>query len=444
MAKASDSPGACLPFSAGHELSAADRAFLLQLQRQALTYFLDNQTPSGLILDRQTNRGSLRPDGLCSTAATGMGFIALALASAQPYSLLTAACAASRIRLGVETCLNHLPHDAGVVAHFLDSRTHQAWGRDQFSTVETAWLVAGALWAGAFLRDPPLEALAARLYERVNWHYWTAPDEPGGNGLLRHGKDQHGRFFDCTWDRANGETAFMVVLAAGAAKERRINPGAWSALRTCPGTVAGYCFNNADLGLFVFQYGFDLLDLHRWSAPDRIDWMAEAKMATRANHNLCRELADTFATYQRYWGLSAGDGPGDSPGADVYRCYAPARPIDGTAHLTATLASVAHEPALVLQNLYAGRRDRHLSIRGRYGFSAVNVDRGWVSRDMIGIDAGAAALALDNYLMGDRIRQVFNGLPVVREGLSWLGFRPITGKCFKQSKSDPQFGRLAS
>jgi hypothetical protein len=41
---------------------------------------------------------------------------------------------------------------------------------------------------------------------------------------------------------------------------------------------------------------------------------------------------------------------------------------------------------------------------------------------MVGIDAGAAVLALDNYLMENRVRAVFHELPCVRRGLESLGF----------------------
>src|SRR5262249_37652050 len=64
---------------AAADLPRADLALLLRLQRRALRYFLDNQTPDGLILDRQRNHGPRRDCGLRSTAATGMGLIALAL-----------------------------------------------------------------------------------------------------------------------------------------------------------------------------------------------------------------------------------------------------------------------------------------------------------------------------------------------------------------------------
>src|SRR5262245_30344030 len=90
--------------------TAAERRLLLLLQRQALLYFLDNQLPDGLVLDRQRNHGPRRARGLCSTAATGMGLIALALASAPPYRLVTLHEAVSRVRTAVRAALTRLPH----------------------------------------------------------------------------------------------------------------------------------------------------------------------------------------------------------------------------------------------------------------------------------------------------------------------------------------------
>lgn len=408
---------------AGDALTGREWNFLLGLQRQALSYFIDNQAANGLVLDRQRNHGPLRLQGLCSTAATGMGFVALALASADPYRLLSRPAAFNRLKAGFHAILDRLPHDRGVIPHFIESASGEIRGSDYFSTVETAWVAAGALWAAAFLEDPGLEQLASGLYERLDWHYWTAANSERP-GLLRHGKDRSGKFLPWCWDRLNGETAFMYVLAAGASEEKAVCSTSWTTLQPCYGTVAGHRFNNADLGLFVFQYGLDLLDLERWRAPGEVDLLVEAELATRANHQACRHAAENFMTYRRFWGLSAGDGPGDSLDEDSYRCYSPVGPIDGTAHLTATLASIAYETEAVLHNLQEAQEDHSLNIRGRYGFSNVNLDRAWVGRDMVGIDMGAAVLALDNFLSQNRVRAVFQQLPCVRRGLERLRFQP--------------------
>jgi hypothetical protein len=401
--------------------TARDRGLLLRLQSQALQYFLDNQTPAGLVLDRQRNRGLLRTRGLCSITATGMGWIALALASREPYRLLSPAEAVSRIRTGLETALHKLPHRGGVVPHFVDSQTGRVYGDDYLSTIETAWLTAGALWSAAFLRDPALERMADALAERIDWYYWTAPDE-SKVPLLRHGQSRNGHFLPGTWDRLNGETVFLYVLAAGAVEARAVPVSAWSHLRSFHGTTAGLHFNNSDLGLFVFQYGLDLLDLGNWLAPNGVDLASEASIAAEANYRICRELAGTFTTYREYWGLSAGDGPAAPPEDLAYRCYAPGGPIDGTAHLTASLASIAQRPSLVLENLSRADHERRWPLLGRYGFSNVNADHDWVGPDMVGIDAGAAVLALDNHLNDNRVRRVFHSLAYIERGLERSGF----------------------
>jgi hypothetical protein len=386
------------------------------LQRLALEYFLENQAANGLMLDRQANHGPRHPHGLCSIAASGMSFMALALASAPPHHLLTPSEAARRITAGLSTALGLLPHDRGIVPHFVHSATGAVHGEDFLSTVESAWLVAGGLWAAAFLRDDELQSLATRLYDRVDWRYWSAPD-----GLLWHGQGPDRRFLASCWDRLNGETAFMYVLACGAEEGRALGAASWQALKSFHGTVAGHYFNNADLGLFVFQYGLDLLDLESWRRPGDPDLWAEARTAALANEDACRAAAGEHVTYRRFWGLSAGDGPPENPGdVDTYRLYSPAEPLDGTAHVTATLASVARHPEGVLRNLHEARKEG--SLLGRYGFSSVNLGRGWAARDMVGIDAGAAALALDNYLMEDRVRAVFHGLPCVGRAMEKLGF----------------------
>src|SRR5262249_23771621 len=195
----------------------------------------------------------------------------------------------------------------------------------------------------------------------------------------------------------NGETIFMYVLAAGAAADRAVSADCCAQLGDFSGTVANLTFNNADLGLFVFQYGLDLLDLRTWHAPAACDLAMEAAVATLANQRVCRALAGRFRTFRDYWGLSAGDGPGDPPADHTYREYSPSGPIDGTAHLTAAVASVAHAPDLVLDALRRAHADRRLPALGRYGFSSINLDRQWAGPWMIGLDARAPVLGLESY-----------------------------------------------
>ena len=416
-----------MPGWAAASASGIDRGLLRLLQRRALRYFLENQGADGLVQDRQANFGPTRQVGPLSISATGMGLIAVSLASAPPYRLIPRREAVSRVRAALATALERLPVDHGVFPHFVDRESLKPLGEDAFSTVDTSWLLAGALWSASFLGDGELVDLADQIYNRVDWRHWSVATDPETPWLIRHGKGPRGEFLPCSWDRANGETLMMYVLAAGAEDDRAIPGESWRSLRPFYGEVAGHRFNNADLGLFVFQYGLDLLDLARWRSPDGLDLVAEASVATLANRDACRASADRFRTYRRHWGLSAGDGPGHPPGLDAYNDYSPAKALDGTAHLTATLASIAHQPDAVLDNVRAAMAGDRPSPLGRYGLSCVNDDRAWIARDMVGIDSGAAALALDNVLMEDRVRTVFHELPCVRKGLERLGFRDASG-----------------
>jgi hypothetical protein len=386
---------------------ATERAVLLRLHRDALRYFLDCQLPCGLVLDRQANFGPLRSSGLCSLTATGMGMIALALACEEPHRLLSRGEAVLRAR-GAAMAALALPHTRGVLPHFVTSSNRTPQGVDARSTIDTAWLVAGALAASALLNDPELERLAARLHERVDWDYWTKPD-----GSIAHGQDGPGRFLGAGWDRFNGETVLLYALAAG--RSSRVRRPA-----DRPTSVAGFTFPSAELGLFVSQYGLEMLDLRGRKTSNVPDLIVAAGLAADANRAVCRAHAGDFRTYRHFWGLSAGDGPADGA-REAYRAYAPEGPIDGTAHITATLASIAHRPAWVWENLYSALRFP-LPLRGRYGFSNVNLDRGWTSPDVVGIDLGMAALALDHCLFNGRVRTTFSALPDLVTGLGRLGF----------------------
>src|SRR4051794_12362699 len=103
------------------DLTRTERAFLLQLQTQALGYFLDNQTPDGLFLDRQRNFARPCFTGWRSTAATGMGLIAVALASAEPFYLLPRREAVARVARALATALERLAQRAGMLPHFTDA-----------------------------------------------------------------------------------------------------------------------------------------------------------------------------------------------------------------------------------------------------------------------------------------------------------------------------------
>src|SRR5439155_12112613 len=111
--------------------------------------------------------------------------------------------AAARARRAAAAALA-LPHTRGALPHFVAARTLEPIGIDRRSTIDTAWMVAGAQAAAALLRDAPLRRLADRLAGRLDWDYWAGEDGP-----IAHGHRAAGRLPGGEPDRPHGETAFL-------------------------------------------------------------------------------------------------------------------------------------------------------------------------------------------------------------------------------------------
>lgn len=402
-------------------LSVSERETLKNLQEQAIRYFLENQLPNGLVLDRQANSGPLRFDGMTSTSATGMGLIAIALASSPQHRMISRQEAKRRVRLALQTALTKLKTDHGMMPHFTDPVTLAPIGVDEISTIDAGWLVAGGLWASEYLDDDGLKELANRLYDRVDWNYWTTGNTTTGGIQIQHGADNTGAKLKGTWNRFNGETAVLYMLGIGARGKSFVPASAWRDLETLEGVQAGLKYVSADLGLFVFQYGNELIDFNRLPAIGRPNLDRESHKAALANFIVSHMADGRYKTYSIFWGLSAGDGPGVPGGADQYRAYSP-DDMDGTAHITASLASIEEVPELVLLNLEAAEHNSTLPgpIHGRYGYSNVNVDRNWISHDVVGIDLGAEVMALENMLNYGKVRLTWHRVPAMRRAVRRL------------------------
>jgi hypothetical protein len=398
--------------SASFSFKPEQKELLARLEGEAIQYFLDNQLDNGLIQDRQTNFDKSQPDYQCSLSATGMGLIAIALASGPKYKKISRTDAIARVSKAL-VAAKKLPEIHGMMPHFFDPVTLKWKAPDQVSTIDSSWLIAGGLWAAKYLKDETLTKLANELYDRVDWQYWADTDTKGGAPVLSMGMGEDGKRFKSTWDRINSEAAFMYVLAIGA-RQHALAADAWKALKPYNVKVAGVDLAGGDLGLFSFQYSDDLMDLRHYPG-NQIKLHDQSIKAAKANYDTCKNKADQFKTYKKFWGLSAGDGP-PNPGKseDAYRAYAPDTDVDGTAHVMATLASIDVAPALVQENISAAEALQDPKMHGRYGYSNINLDKNWVSRDVVGIDVGVAVMALDNVLSDGEVRKIWQTLPCAR------------------------------
>jgi hypothetical protein len=392
------------------------------LLSRTLAFFADHTHPaSGLTRDRARNFGDT-PDvpayRRASIAATGFGMAALAHAARG--GRVDRARAEDTIRTGLGTALA-MDHFHGWLYHFVDWETGERFPASEVSTIDTAWLVAGALYAGAITEDPRIAAMADALYRRLDFGVMLTDDgaKPSKETLSMGWLPESG-FIATQWD-AYAEEMLLVLLGMGH-PTGPLAASAWRAIqRPSLRLPSGETLVGPDLPLFAHQYTQLFVDMRGRSdglgPPGAGDFAANTALATERDRAYCRGLASSMrATFRAgFWGLSASDGPGG------YAAYSPVAE-DGTTCLNCAGASAAFLPDVVLNDLLAWSTGPLAPrILGRYGFAdAVNLDRGYVDDDVIGITVGALYLGLAD-ADPDPHQAVwfdFDGLPGVQRGLA--------------------------
>jgi hypothetical protein len=149
-------------------------AALEKLQLQTFAYFIHETNPdNGLVVDKTA------PGWPASIAATGLALACYPVAVERGFMLRTAAVERTLTTLRFFWRSAHGPEpDAtgyqGFYYHFLDMQTGQRAWQCELSTVDTTFLLAGALAAAMYFDadsadEGELRALADALYRRTNW-----------------------------------------------------------------------------------------------------------------------------------------------------------------------------------------------------------------------------------------------------------------------------------
>ena len=346
----------------------------------------------------------------------------------------------------------------GFFYHFLDMKRGLRIARCELSTIDTALLIAGVLFAGTwFDRADPAEQeirdLAERLYTRVDWRW--AQDQPNEPRLSMGWHPESG-FIARRW---NGYTEAMLlyVLALGS-PSHPIGPEAWTAwCATYPDSWRGIGDQRHLAGAphFWHQYSHAWIDFRGIRDPAMraagIDYFENSSRATYAQRAYAVANPGGWRGYGAdVWGLTACDGPGDltvrvdGRGRRIggYAARGPATfpdgLDDGTIAPTAAAASLPFAPEIVEPAIGAMRQRYGAAIWQRYGFIdsfnptlrdprlAVRTGRihagfGWVDQDYLGIDQGPIVAMIENHRSG-LIWATMRDRPDVARGLRRAGF----------------------
>lgn len=331
----------------------------------------------------------------------------------------------------------------GFYYHFLDMETgHRTW-ESEASTVDTAYLIAGALTAAQFFdrdtaQERDIRRLAEKLYCRADWQ-WAL----NGALTMSHGWKPETGFIRYRW-HGYSEALFMYILAL-ASPTFPISARSYRAFTRTYKWKKLYGFEHVYAGpLFIHQISHIWIDFRAiqddYMRGRGIDYFENSRRATYAQQQYAIRNPRGFTGYGEYiWGITASDGPGPATrriNGRTVKFYdykgrgIPYGPDDGTLAPWAMTASLPFAPEIVLPSLNYFNK-QYPEMTSEYGFkcsynptftdSSKN-KKGWVSLGYYGLDQGPIVAMIENYRTGFIWRLVRN-CPYIVEGLKRAGFR---------------------
>lgn len=453
MAGVSGCGGAVDSAGSDSSLSSNETAFIDTLQVRTFRYFWDLCNPhTGLAPDRWPTQS------FASVAATGFALTAYPIGVERGY--VSRAEAVERTLRTLEFFWS-APQDTtaagatgyrGFYYHFLDPDTGVRFRDVELSTIDTALLLAGALFCQTYFDGPGadeirLRALADSLYLRVDWQ-WASVRAP----VISHGWKPEIGFLGYDWRGYN--EALMLYLMALSSPTHPVDAGAWEAWTE--GYQWGEYYGQRHLGfapLFGHQYTHVWYDMRGirddvMRAND-LDYFENSRRAVLAQRDYALDNPGGFTGYgPRLWGLTACDGPVnqtveiDGTNRTFVTYWARGASFtyvndDGTICPSAAAGSLPFAPEVVLPTLMAMKEDHGEHLFAEYGFlDAVNPTftldipvqhgrvvpgRGWYDTDYLGIDQGPILAMIENHRTG-LIWKTMRRNPHVVRGLKAAGF----------------------
>src|SRR5450759_5315379 len=359
-------------------------AELESIQRDAFSYFLHWTNPqNGLVLDKTA------PDWPASIAATGLALAVYPVAVERGFITRAAA---------VETILDTLRFfwnspqgpepDAtgyhGFYYHFLDMQTGRRACQCELSTVDSAFLLAGALTVAIYFDaetadEHEIRTLADALYRRANWQ-WAQNQ----GATLTHGWKPESGFLKYRWEGYD-EALLLYMLALGS-PTYPLSDSSYAAWGSTYQWQHCYGYDYLYAGsFFTHQLSHMWIDFRgiqdAFMRDKGMDYFENSRRATYVQQQYAIDNPLKFKHYGRCcWGITASDGPGpdtikidgiERQFFDYLARGVPYGPDDGTIAPWAVVASLPFAPEIVLPAIEHFIHHLELKALNPYGFKAV-------------------------------------------------------------------------
>ena len=423
---------------------SASPADLEALQRESFDYFLKEVNPAnGLILDKTAENWP------ASIAATGLALASYPVGVERGFMTRKLAADRTLTTLGFFWNSPQGPEaDAtghrGFYCHFLDMQTGRRAWTCELSTIDSAFLLAGALTARAyFVAENPEEReirdLADALYRRADWA-WAQ----NGGRTVTHGWRPESGFLPYRWEGYD-EALLLYVLGLGSPTHPlpKDSYDAWLSTYRWE-RCYGYDYVYAG-SLFTHQLSHVWIDFRgiqdAFMQGRGTDYFENSRRATYVQQRYAIDNPRKFAGYGEHcWGITASEGPGpetlklegvERSFFDYLGRGVPYGPDDGTLAPWAVVASLPFAPEIVLPAISYCIHQAKLKQSNAYGFKAAfnpthpgepgNPFGWWVSPWHFGLNIGPTVLMIENYRSG-LLWRLMRECPHIRSGLRRAGF----------------------
>jgi hypothetical protein len=413
------------------------------LQLSTVLYYLHETNPdNGLVRDKTD------PGAPASIAAIGMALAALPVIVERGVLFRDFAAKIARRRLRQLFELPQGPESEtsgykGFFYHFLDIESGRRTWQCELSTIDSAFLFAGALTCGAYFdRDTAdeieIRAFADALYRRADWN-WAR----NGGATLTHGWCPENGFIPHRY-QGYDEGLLLYILGLGS-PTHPLPAESYDAYCASYQWKRIYGRELLHSGpLFTHQLSHMWIDFRgirdAFMTERGTDYFENSRHATFIQQEYAIRNPHEFAGYGEHcWGFTASDGPGyvkrevggvERQFFDYVARGAPFGPDDGTVAPWVAAASLPFAPEIVAPTLrHFAQMD--LGLTKKYGFKPSfnqsflmpeSPTGWWVTPYHFGIDQGPVVLMIENYRTG-LLWNIMRRCPALVTGLRRAGFK---------------------
>jgi hypothetical protein len=425
-----------------YELEQDEKDFLDSLQYYSFLFFMNEINPElGIVKDRTAEWSA------ASIASTGFALPVYAIGAERNW-ISREKAADMTLNILQFFCVSEQSSrpDAtgykGFYYHFLDMKSGKRTWESELSTIDTALLIAGVIFARQYFNqdndiEKEIRGIADELVNRLDWNYFVIKEDGEYKNAVSMGWRPEKGFHHMGWTGYN-EALILYVLAAGGNLENTdkayktwLNKYEW---RTPYPEQSHVVFPP----MFGHQYSHMFIDFRgiqdSFMVQKEIDYFENSRRATYVQKYYAIDNPLGWKGYDSLcWGLTACDGPGEkyNYNGKKFLSYAGRGTSgpdlvyfdDGTIAPTAAAGSIPFAPEITipaLMNIH--KRYSPEGLWGPYGFyDSFNPTLEWVNSDYIGIDQGPIVIMIENFRSGF-VWNYFMKDPVVQEGLARLGF----------------------